>query len=132
MEDNRENLIVIVAGYPELMEEFLESNPGLKSRFNKFIYFDDYSPNELLEIYDKMCELSNLKNNQLAKDYVKDFFEDRYLKRTENFANGRDVRNFFEKTLINQANRLSKKTSITDEELLEIVLEDVTNIELKN
>jgi hypothetical protein len=79
-----------------------------------------------------MCELSYLKNNQLAKDYVKDFFEDRYLKRTENFANGRDVRNFFEKTLINQANRLSKKTSITDEELLEIVLEDVTNIELKN
>ena len=57
MEDNRDDLIVIVAGYPELMEGFLESNPGLKSRFNKFIYFRDYTPEELTEIFRLFCKL---------------------------------------------------------------------------
>lgn len=132
MEDNRDNLIVIVAGYTELMDSFLESNPGLKSRFNKFLNFEDYKPEELFKIYEKMCNGSNLKISDEAKEFIKDFFEQRYIHRTKNFANGRDVRNFFEKTLTNQANRLAKKDNITDEELLEVVLEDVETIKLKD
>ena len=131
MEDNRDDFIVIVAGYPELMEGFLESNPGLKSRFNKFIYFEDYKPNELLDIFIKMCNDSKFLIDDDVKEYVKDFFENRYLKRDENFANARDVRNFFEKALINQANRLSINQIINDDELMRIKLEDVDNINLK-
>ena len=131
MEDNRDDFIVIVAGYPELMEGFLESNPGLKSRFNKFIYFEDYKPNELLDIFIKMCNDSKFLIDDDVKEYVKDFFENRYLKRDENFANARDVRNFFEKALINQANRLSTNQIINDDELMRIKLEDVDNINLK-
>ena len=131
MEDNRDDFIVIVAGYPELMEGFLESNPGLKSRFNKFIQFEDYKPNELLDIFIKMCNDSKFLIDDDVKEYVKDFFENRYLKRDENFANARDVRNFFEKALINQANRLSINQIINDDELMRIKLEDVDNINLK-
>ena len=131
MEDNRDDFIVIVAGYPELMEGFLESNPGLKSRFNKFIQFEDYKPNELLDLFIKMCNDSKFLIDDDEKEYVKAFFENRYLKRDENFANARDVRNFFEKALINQANRLSINQIINDDELMRIKLEDVDNINLK-
>ena len=131
MEDNRDDFIVIVAGYPELMNGFLESNPGLKSRFNKYIFFEDYKPNELLDIFIKMCNDSKFIIDDDVKEYVKDFFENRYLKRDENFANARDVRNFFEKAIINQANRLSTNQIINDDELMRIKLEDVDNINLK-
>lgn len=132
MEDNRDDLIVIVAGYTNLMEEFLESNPGLKSRFNKYIYFEDYNPKELFEIYQKMCNDSKFTIDDEAKSFVKDFFKNRYENRTENFANARDVRNFFEKTIANQANRLAKIPNINDKDLFEIVLEDVQDIKLKD
>ena len=132
MEDNRDDLIVIVAGYTDLMEEFLESNPGLKSRFNKYIYFEDYTPKELFDIYQKMCNDSKFTIDGEAKSFVKDFFKNRYENRTENFANARDVRNFFEKTITNQANRLAKDSNISDKELFEIVLEDVQSIKLKD
>ena len=132
MEDNRDDLIVIVAGYTDLMEEFLESNPGLKSRFNKYIYFEDYNPKELFEIYQKMCNDSQFTIDDEAKSFVKDFFRNRYENRNENFANARDVRNFFEKTITNQANRLAKDSNISDKELFEIVLEDVQDIKLKD
>lgn len=132
MEDNRDDLIVIVAGYTDLMEEFLESNPGLKSRFNKYIYFEDYNPKELFKIYQKMCNDSKFTIDDEAKSFVKDFFRNRYENRNENFANARDVRNFFEKTITNQANRLAKISNINDKDLFEIVLEDVQDIKLKD
>lgn len=132
MEDNRDNFIIIVAGYTELMEDFLNSNPGLKSRFNKYIYFEDYTPSELLEIYKKLCKDSELKLSKEAEQQVKEFFELRYNNRTENFANARDVRNFFEKTLVNQANRISADNIISNDELQAIELEDVKNIKLKS
>lgn len=133
MEDHRDNLIVIVAGYTNLMEDFLESNPGLKSRFNKYLYFKDYTPEELYAIFEKICKGYKFNITDEAQEYVKDYFEKRYIYRNENFANGRDVRNFFEKALIRQADRLSNKgNNLTDEELSELTLSDIEEIKLKD
>ncbi len=107
MEDHRDDLIVIVAGYPDLMEEFLDSNPGLRSRFNKFLYFEDYSAEELLEIFRVICNKNQMVLEQAAEAVVRDFFENRRAFPPENFANARDVRNYFETALVNQANRLA-------------------------
>lgn len=128
MEDHRDNLIVIVAGYPDLMHEFLNSNPGLRSRFNKYINFADYNPDELVSIFESMCISAGYRANEECMKYVKKYFEKRYLTRSINFANGRDVRNFFEMAMINQANRLSMERNISDEKLIEFVVADVENI----
>ena len=128
MEDHRDDLIVIVAGYPDLMQEFLNSNPGLRSRFNKYINFADYNPDELISIFESMCISAGYRANEECMKYVKKYFEKRYLTRSNNFANGRDVRNFFEMAIVNQANRLSMEMNISDEKLIEIVIEDVENI----
>lgn len=125
MEDHRDNLVVIVAGYPDLMERFVNSNPGLKSRFNKYIYFEDYTPEELLEIFDSMCKKSGLTATQDTRDLVLKHFEKEYANRNETFANGREVRNFFEKTVVNQANRLAIESNIDDEAVSTLTAEDV-------
>lgn len=130
MEDNRDNLIVIVAGYPDLMNEFLDSNPGMRSRFNKFIYFNDYKPHELVAIFQNMCKSSVYDASKECLDYVESFFEKRYNERIENFANGRDVRNFFETAIVNQANRLAVLDNISDSDLTKLELADVINITL--
>lgn len=106
MEDNRDNLAVIVAGYPDLMEEFLNSNPGLKSRFNKFIYFEDYSGQELLEILKQNCAKQDYKLSKQAETYCKKWMKQRAENKPDNFANARDVRNFLEKAIANQASRI--------------------------
>lgn len=130
MEDNRDDLIVIVAGYPDLMNDFLNSNPGLRSRFNKFIYFDDYKPNELVRIFKNLCNSSAYKASDSCIEYVKQFFEKRYVERTDSFANGRDVRNFFENAVVNQANRLSGLNYISDDALTRLEIDDVISIRL--
>ena len=130
MEDNRDNLIVIVAGYPDLMSEFLNSNPGLRSRFNKFINFVDYTPEELVAIFAGMCNEAGYCPNNECLTYVKYFFDNRYQHRDKNFANARDVRNFFEKAAMNQANRLAANLKITDTELTSLILDDVIEISL--
>jgi SpoVK/Ycf46/Vps4 family AAA+-type ATPase len=124
MEDNRDDLIVIVAGYPELMDRFLHSNPGLESRFNKFIYFDDYDDTQLYEIFMLMCEDASLKLDDMVEEYLRQYFKKMYETRSKNFANGRSVRNFFEEVLTAQANRLAPKKDITDEELNTLTYED--------
>ena len=124
MEDYRDDLIVIVAGYPALMEKFLYSNPGLESRFNKFIYFDDYNDIELYEIFMLMCEDSNLVLDAGAEEYLRQYFKKMYETRSKNFANGRAVRNLFEEVLTAQANRLAPQKDITDEELNTLTYED--------
>jgi SpoVK/Ycf46/Vps4 family AAA+-type ATPase len=124
MEDHRDDLIVIVAGYPALMEKFLYSNPGLESRFNKFIYFEDYNDIELYEIFMLMCQDSNLSLDEGAEDYLKQYFKKVYENRSKNFANGRAVRNLFEEVITNQANRLAQQSDITDEELNTLTYED--------
>lgn len=124
MEDHRDDLIVIVAGYPALMDNFLNSNPGLESRFNKFIYFDDYDSEELYKIFMLMCEDASLVLDETGDEYLKQYFAKTYETRSKNFANGRFVRNFFEEVLTAQANRLAKKDNLTDEELNTLTYED--------
>ena len=124
MEDNRDDLIVIVAGYPNLMQEFLQSNPGLQSRFNKFIFFNDYNSEELYGIFKSMCDENNLILEDKADEFVKTHFVEMYNNRGENFANGRDVRNLFETVLANQANRIASNLNVSDEELSTLTYED--------
>ena len=124
MEDHRDDLIVIVAGYPKLMDNFLHSNPGLESRFNKFIYFDDYNSGELYDIFMLMCDDANLTLDEGADEYARKYFERMYETKSDNFANGRAVRNFFEEVITAQANRLAPQDEITDDELNTLTYED--------
>ena len=124
MEDNRDDLIVIVAGYPALMDRFLHSNPGLESRFNKFIYFEDYDAEELYEIFMLMAQDANLTLDEQADRYLKEYFDRLCKNKGDNFANGRAVRNFFEEVITAQANRLAPQSDITDEELNTLTYED--------
>lgn len=130
MEDHRDDLIVIVAGYPDLMNDFLDSNPGLRSRFNKHIYFDDYKPDELFSIFERLCDASGYKASEECSSYVKSYFTRKYLERSEDFANGRDVRNYFEMAMVNQASRLINQGNLSDEVLSKLELEDVMNISI--
>lgn len=125
MEDQREDFVVIVAGYSESMNRFLESNPGLKSRFNKSITFEDYSPNELLDIFELFCKLNYMRLSSDARDYLTQYLSKLSNEKSKNFANGREMRNLFEKTFTNQANRLSQYNDISDEELNIIKSEDI-------
>lgn len=125
MEDNRDNLIVIVAGYTDKMKDFIDMNPGLKSRFNRFIQFDDYSPTELVSIFKKMCEASDYILKTEVEIILKQEFTKIYETRDDSFGNGRFVRNMFEKTIENLSNRISKSKQITKELLTTIEKEDL-------
>lgn len=125
MEDKRDSFIVIVAGYPEPMERFLESNPGLKSRFSKNIMFEDYSEEELFSILELFCKPFEMKYSDEAKQVVKEYLHWLVNHKPDNFANGREMRNLFEASLSNQGNRLSEKATVTDLELNEIQREDL-------
>ncbi len=107
MEDNRHRLVVIVAGYPDLMKEFVHSNPGLESRFKTTLHFDDYSIDDLLQIYLGMCASYQLVVEPASRDAAKNGCRNLRMLREERFANGRDVRNFFEKSLEKQALRIN-------------------------
>lgn len=125
MENNRDDLAVIVAGYPEPMEEFLQSNPGLKSRFNKFIDFPDYKPEELYDIFEGMTSKAGYTMDEKAQEEAKKIFREMYERRDKDFANGRAVRNFFEKAMVRQANRLAEEAVISDEMLAALTIEDL-------
>lgn len=125
MEDNRDDMVVIAAGYPELMAKFLDSNPGLVSRFAKTIYFPDYSVEELGLIFSKMCEDNSIQYGTSVMERVLGYFDQEASLKTANFGNARMVRNFFEAILLNQANRLVQEGKITDSMLQHIVLEDI-------
>lgn len=125
MEDNRDDFVVIVAGYTKQMEAFLLSNPGLKSRFNKSILFEDYTEKELLDIFNLFCHKYGLWLSEDATSYLKVFLSTICSKKTENFANAREIRNLFERSIVNQANRLGDLETISNEELGEIVSSDL-------
>lgn len=125
MEDSRDDLVVIAAGYSANMQEFLRSNPGLRSRFPRVIEFPDYTPLEMAEIYERMAISSGYKLSEDAKSTSHIEVEKIWLQRGEDFANARDVRNLFERTLSAHANRISYSASINDDILSFITGTDV-------
>ena len=125
MEDKRDEFIVIVAGYTDLMEEFLNSNPGLRSRFNKFVFFPDYTADELEKIFVMTAGKNGYTVAADALSYIHDYYVLKTAAKEPNFANARDARNLFEKAVTKQANRLAEKPDITREELELLTLDDV-------
>ena len=126
MEDMRENLVIIVAGYEEEMQRFIESNPGFKSRFNKYISFEDYKPEELIQIFKSIVTKNNYKVDEDLILGLSARFSDLYNSRTKSFGNGRVVRNLFEKIVENQSNRLAIiEVSLTDDDLQTLKLVDL-------
>ena len=125
MEDYRDNLIVIVAGYPKLMEEFLDSNPGFRSRFGTEIRFPDYNAGELLQIFEKFCEEYGIVTSAKLKERVHNDFENEIAKKDKYFGNAKMVRNYFEATLANQANRLVGAGSYNKKNLQRFILADL-------
>ena len=125
MEDDRNRLIVVLAGYSEDMKRFIDSNPGLQSRFNRYIHFSDYSADELKQIF-----MLNVEKNQYLLEPEGEELLTKILNfaiehKDKNFGNGRYVRNLFEKTIQNQAIRLSCQPNITAEELSKLKAEDL-------
>lgn len=128
MEDDRDRLIVILAGYSREMEDFINSNPGLRSRFNRYIHFPDYSSSELLEIFNLNVAKNEYSLTSEAEDYVKGHLEKLVESKSKDFGNARYVRNYFEMAIENQANRLASELNINTEVLSQIVLSDVKTI----
>lgn len=125
MEDHRDELVVIVAGYDELMHKFINSNPGLASRFNKYFHFPDYIGEELLSIFRRFCATNGYAIEADTEETLRVYFDDLYENREEHFGNARTVRNLFEKAIHNQADRLAQLGQFTDRELELIVKEDI-------
>lgn len=124
MEDNREDLVVIVAGYIDRMETFIDSNPGLQSRFNKYLHFADYSAEEMTDIFLMQCEKNCYTPDEEAVEAIREYLRMASEEAGE-FGNARGVRNVFEKVLSAQANRLAAAKEITREELMRLTKEDV-------
>lgn len=125
MEDHREDLVVIVAGYTELMGKFISSNPGLESRFNKYLYFEDYNADQLMEIFSSMCKKHHYSLSEESQAAASSLFAQLYEERDDNFGNARDVRNVFERAVSRQANRLSKLENPSKENLMALLPEDL-------
>lgn len=128
MEDHRDDLAVVIAGYTEKMEGFLSSNPGLKSRFNRFWEFEDYIPPELFKIFLSLCSSGQYKLSNSAMKKLAILLQQVYDQKDESFGNGRLVRNVYESTISNQAGRLAdEEKDISDEKLCTIEAEDIPN-----
>lgn len=125
MEDNRDRLVVILAGYSKEMQDFINTNPGLQSRFNRYIDFPDYSAKELLQIFEKNVEKFDYKLEKEALVAMSEYFQHAIENKDANFGNARFVRNIFEKTLEKQANRLSTDPDLDTNELTLITLADL-------
>ena len=123
MEDHRDDLVVIVAGYTDLMDKFIHSNPGLESRFNRFLLFEDYSLDELMAIFKMRCGKGYILSPEaepLVRDYIAEESAD-----GDGFGNARGVRNIFEHILVAQNNRLAKLDTVTRDDLMTLLPEDV-------
>jgi hypothetical protein len=144
MEDHRDQLVVIVAGYPEPMKRFISSNPGLESRFNKYIDFKNYSGPELGEIFDLMLADRGMQVTPDARDAAIEIFTHESQRANEKFGNGRFVRNFVEKLEQEQAMRIAAEGKInrkiandenlsadTHAHLLTIELDDVKAVKMQ-
>ena len=130
MEDYRDDLIVIAAGYHDEMQDFLDANPGLRSRFNRTIEFPNYTADELLTIIINRAAKLDYSFSEEAKEFIQNKFEQTIAFPPKNFGNARSVRNYLERAINNQANRLISSTDINEEELMTIILADVKDIVL--
>ena len=128
MEDHRDDFVVIVAGYTDLMQKFINSNPGLKSRFNKYIEFPDYTAEELIAIFDMRCNKYGYVFTPEAREKVNAIIIEREKNKGPNFANARDVRNLFEKIITNQATRIAELAEPSDTDLTTITVDDLTDL----
>ncbi len=124
MEDHRDDIVVIVAGYTEPMRQFISSNPGLESRFNKYVDFADYTADEMLGIFKFNCKKSCYVLTDGAEERLRELLA-AAAEEAERFGNGRGVRNLFEKVLSAQADRLSALEEVTRDNLMEITRDDV-------
>ena len=129
MEDHRDDLIVIVAGYTDLMERFIHSNPGLESRFNKYFFFEDYDGDQLAAIFRSMCEKNGYVTDEETAAQASQAFHLLYDARDENFGNARDVRNIFEQAVARQADRVAAMEAPTREDLMTLTLDDLDLVE---
>lgn len=125
MEDHRDDFIVIVAGYEELMRGFISSNPGLESRFNRYFMFEDYTSDQLYTIFENMCAQNEYVLGDSANEYAKAYFNELYESRDENFGNARDVRNFFEDVVSVHSDRVSCIEKPTRDDLMTFTKEDL-------
>ena len=125
MEDNRDDLVVVVAGYPNKMADFLDSNPGIRSRFTRFMNFQDYSPEELSSIFAGFCKDGGFTLSDGASAKARGIFEEQYVQRDKNFGNARFARNLFEQCLVRHARRITKVADITDGMLTTLEEDDV-------
>lgn len=126
MEDHRKDLVVIAAGYSQLMEKFIHSNPGLESRFNKYFYFEDYDGGQLFTIFQSMCSKNGYVLTPEGESLARRELMALYEARDENFGNARDVRNLFEQTVARQSDRVARLEAPTREQLMELRPEDLT------
>ena len=131
MEDHRDNLVVIVAGYTEEMKQFLKSNTGLVSRFNRFIHFPDYSTTELVDILGGMAKKAGLVLEDGLQEKITAYLESMPKKEREEFGNARGIRNVFETMVVNQANRLVTMPDCSVEQLTLIKSDDILWLEEK-
>ena len=125
MEDDRDKLVVIIAGYTNEMKRFIDSNPGLQSRFNRYINFPDYSAGELVKIFHMYMKKNQYTISDEADQMLKEKLDYAVEHKDKNFGNARYVRNIFEKSIQAQANRLEGKTGLSDRQLTEITLADI-------
>lgn len=125
MEDHRDNLIVIVAGYTDLMGDFIHANPGLESRFNKYFYFEDYDGGQLAEIFRSVCKKNGYTLDGETDKAAAEAFQVMYDRRDENFGNARDVRNVFETAVARQANRVAAMEAPKMEDLMALTVADL-------
>ena len=127
MEDDRDRLVVILAGYTENMTHFIMTNPGLESRFNKYIEFTDYNAEELFQIFMRLAHKYDYLVDEEAQQIIKDLINIEIESKDKQFGNARFVRNLFENILANQANRLANNNTLSSESLRTIVKEDCVN-----
>lgn len=128
MEDNRNRLVVILAGYTNEIKEFIESNPGLQSRFNRYIQFEDYNADELVLILKSLLKKSHYKIKRDAFEWISEYIRTKVMLKDENFGNARFIRNVFEKIVQFQADRLAIQNEISNNDLMIITIDDVNKL----
>jgi Cdc6-like AAA superfamily ATPase len=125
MEDYRDRLVVIVAGYKNEMQRFIDSNPGLQSRFNRYIDFPDYTGAELTDIFKMYMKKNQYTLSKETEAYLKERFNYAVAHKDRNFGNARYARNVFEKSIQAQANRLAGEKNLDKDKLTELTIEDL-------